>query len=963
MGNPRRLSSSAAICAASASAIEQLESRLLLAYANTTTLGFNAPAGGISDTGFSDVLPTTKGKGLVSANITIGNGQLRLASTSGDLWQTRNNQDNALGLPLNSTKNFQVNARLTSFPFTKNYQNGGIYIGGGEDNYVKLSAGFGNGTYVSLGSEKTAVFTAAAFKAISPASFVSLDLRLTGDAATQTLTAHYRLNSDSDASWVALGSVKNVNVFGPSAKAGVVTTSYGGPVFTASYNWFTLASDYTPTVPPPPPPPPPPVSGDIVDLSFDGAAAGINATGFTTVLATSKGKGLISGNVSVNNGQLKLITTAGDLYGARNNQDNALSVVYDTTRDFTIDTRLTSFPFTRNYVNGGLLLATSEDNYIKVAASYGNGTSLVLGSEIGGSFTVPAYKLFNPSGLSTLDLRLIGTYATRTLTAQYRVNSSNDAQWVTIGSTTNASVFNATARAGLVGTNFGSTPITMTADYFKVNVGAPVVVPPPPPPPPPGNIPITIGMHLDGLAEYSVLAPFVDLATMFRPWDASVPVNANNYPLADASTVTNAYTYPDGDYQVSYAGQANLSFSGLNASYQVTGTSNGVTTGILHIEPTSHPGTLTLGVSNVNPANPLRDLHIISPDMNPAVSTTFRPVFLEKLAPFDGFLRTMDWTQTNESLVDEWSDRATLDRFSYISPIGIPYEMVARVANETDKDLWINLPVLASDDYIRKTAQLYFQLLEPGRKLYIEYSNELWAYWHHGSAIKNLEMAKLDPEITKTDPWGQSAQRAGKRLAQIAMIFKQEFGAARYDSQVRPILGGLIAGSSWGDIALQYVNDKYGDVHDYIAGLAMSYYVGVINDFAPVDNDTLTLDKLFAWSHNWIDTTLADWTKQNKAVADKWGLPMHAYEGGQAFVASNGKNEAIKVAAQTDPRMGDVYRHLVRSWTKLSGGGIFGNFATASPYTVWGYWGVLNAITQPTSVKYEAIKELVNQTV
>src|SRR4029079_3053014 len=101
-------------------------------------------------------------------------------------------------------------------------------------------------------------------------------------------------------------------------------------------------------------------------------------------------------------------------------------------------------------------------------------------------------------------------------------------------------------------------------------------------------------------------------------------------------TITFAAGYPDGDYQVSYAGQANISFAGLNATFQVTGSVNGVTSGILHIEPVSHPGTLSLYVTGVNAANPLKNLHIISPDANPAISDTFRPVFIQKLAPFDG---------------------------------------------------------------------------------------------------------------------------------------------------------------------------------------------------------------------------------------------------------------------------------------------------------------------------------------
>jgi hypothetical protein len=726
------------------------------------------------------------------------------------------------------------------------------------------------------------------------------------------------------------------------------------------------------TTPPPPPPPPPPPSGDSVSLQFNAVGTGVNGTGFTSVLPTSKGKGLVAGNVTMGNGQLRLMSTAGDLWGTRNNQDNALAVSFDTSRDFIMETRLTSFPFTRNWQNAGLFVGTNEDNYVKLVGGYSGGTSIQLGSESNSNFVSPAFAPISSANFTSLDLRLRGSFASKTITAEYRLNSDTGT-WVTLGSVVNAAAFNATVKAGVLTTNFGSTAVQPSFNWFKIDAAAqPDPNPDPNPNPNPNSKEITIGTNLDGIAEFSPIAPFVDLTTMFRGWgslatpyqpDASIPKTADNYPLVDAGAITFANAYPDGDYQVSYEGQANLSFTGLNASFQVTSSSGGITRGVLHLEPASHPGTLTMYATGINATDPLHNLHIISPDANPSISDTFRPVFLQKLAPFDGFLRMMDWMQTNQNPSINWSDRTSPTRFSYVNQTGVPYEVIAKLANTVDKDLWINIPVMATDDYIHQAAKLFASQLEPGRKIYVEYSNELWAYWAHVDAMWNLNHAKADPAITKTDPWGQSAQAAGKRLVEIGNIFKQEFGATRFASQVRPTLGALVAGASWGDIALQYVQDHYGPVTNYISGMAIGDYVGVINDFAPIDDNTLTLDKLFAWANNWIDTQLATWVKDNKAVADKYGIPLHSYEGGQAFVASNGMNESIKRQAQDDPRMGDLYRHLVRSWTTLSGGGIWGNFATANQYSAFGYWGLLQSINQATSVKYETVKQLINETV
>lgn len=949
--------------------VEELESRVLLAYSTVTTLSFNAAAGGINGTGFTATLPTSKGTGLISGNVTMGNGQLRLNSTAGDAWQTRNTQDDALNLPINGAADFEVEARLTSFPFTKNWQNAGIFVGTNEDNYVKLVGGFSGQTMLQLGSETGAVFSTPAFKNITVGSFTSLDLRLTGNATTKAITAAYRLNSDLESGWVTLGSASNASVFSANAKAGVISTNFGGTPVITSYNWFI--ERHTPTVTPPPPPPPPAGNVTSIALDFNGGSGGLNDTGFTTVLASSKGTAQIGGNFSVSGGKLNLVTTAGDLWQTRNNQANALSVPTDVSaRDFTVQSRLTSFPTTKNYQNAGIFVGPNEDNFVKLVVGYAGGTSIQLGSEAGAVFGTPAFAALNLAGITSLDLRLQGTYADKKLVASYRVNSSSDSDWVSVGSTTNASVFSASARTGVVATSFGATPITIGYDSFTLADG--VTNPPPPPPPPPtGGVPITIGTNLDGIAEFSPIAPFIDLAVMFRPWgntstpyqtDPSIPLTADNYPLANAGTITYATAYPDGDYQVSYEGQATLAFSGLGAAWTVTSTAGGVTRGVLRINPQSNPGTLTMYVTNVSASNPLKNLHIISPDANLAVSDTYRPVFLQKLGIFDGFLRMMDWMQANENPIQHWADRTGPGRFSYVNAMGVPYEAIAKLANDAQKDVWINIPVMADDDFIHKIAQLFRDQMNAGRKVYVEYSNELWAYWAHKDAKWNLEHAKADPAITKTDPWGQSAQGTGKRLVEIASIFKQEFGATRYANQVRPMLGALVAGSSWGEIALEFIRDKYGPVSNYVSGLAIGDYVGVINDFAPVDDANLTLDKLFSWANNWIDTQLADWVKANKAVADKFGIPLHSYEGGQAFVASNGMNEALKRQAQDDPRMGDLYKHLVRSWFSIAGSGsIWGNFATANKYTQYGYWGVLQSILQTTSVKYEAIKQLATE--
>jgi hypothetical protein len=233
----------------STAALEPLEPRTLL---SAVTLNFDAPAGGVAGTGFSATLPTSSGKGLIPANLSLSGGRLLYTTTAGDL--TRNNQDDALTLPLNAATNFTAQTRLTRLPFSHNWQNAGLFIGTNQDNYVKLVAGYANGTDLQLASESGAKFATNALRGLSFAGVTSLDLRLAGNASTKTVTAQYRVNSSSDSAWVTLGSVQASAVFSTAARTGIVGTNLGASPVTAAFDSFAFTDGGTVVTPPPPTP-------------------------------------------------------------------------------------------------------------------------------------------------------------------------------------------------------------------------------------------------------------------------------------------------------------------------------------------------------------------------------------------------------------------------------------------------------------------------------------------------------------------------------------------------------------------------------------------------------------------------------------------------------------------------------------------------------------------------------------
>lgn len=473
----------------------------------------------------------------------------------------------------------------------------------------------------------------------------------------------------------------------------------------------------------------------------------------------------------------------------------------------------------------------------------------------------------------------------------------------------------------------------------------------------------TVGINLDGMADYATIGAFSDLARMFRQWgrvetpyeaDETIARTADNYPLEDAGAMTYARTYPDGVYKVSWDGNADLSFTGMGSVFTVTSHVGDHWTADLKLDHAKGE-ILNVYVTHVDANDPLHNLHVMSPDTDYSRSATFRPVFLDKVAAFNGPIRAMDWLQTNWNPAVTWADRTSPSRFSNTGHTGVDFETVIELANTMHRDVWVNVPYHADDEFVRNMAALFKAKLDPTLKVYVEFSNEVWNTGTFQQAVDNLNIAKDDPDLTKTDDFGRSAEEAGKQMGRISSLWREAYGATTFAERVRPVFGGFIATTYWSQSALEYIANHYGPVKDYVSAISVAPYVGVPGDMKDIDDENLTAQKLFDWMHDFIDDRLVPWIRDNKALADYYGIKLYAYEGGQSLQATNGMNEELKQAAQDDPRMGGVYKHLMQAWYASSAGGMFENFSLATNYTPFGYWGALQSIDQATSVKWEAI--------
>jgi len=88
-----------------------------------------------------------------------------------------------------------------------------------------------------------------------------------------------------------------------------------------------------------------------------------------------------------------------------------------------------------------------------------------------------------------------------------------------------------------------------------------------------------------------------------------------------------------------------------------------------------------------------------------------------------------------------------------------------------------------------------------------------------------------------------------------------------------------------------------------------------------------------------------------------------AYEGGQHLVGIGNvqNNQSITnlfIAANRDPRMGDMYLKLLDNW-RNSGGGLFMHYANISSAGQYGSWGAIESMGQETSPKYDALIQFI----
>ena len=472
---------------------------------------------------------------------------------------------------------------------------------------------------------------------------------------------------------------------------------------------------------------------------------------------------------------------------------------------------------------------------------------------------------------------------------------------------------------------------------------------------------MTVGMNLENVVDWSPAWTFTDAFKASRPWisqafntatwgtswdpqDAPLLNLDSDGNVAALATWTNAAGetlrqraatlmfrglaggYAGGAYRAEWDGTGVVTF-GFDARVIATGvTDSGRRFADLQVSP-SDDG-ISMVIEETDPADPVRGFNVWMPDWGGrnfagerwqpgAAFSPFHPLFLQRLSPFH-VIRFMGMQETNSSGIRTWSDRR--DAFDVrqgsgsggttSEPLvnGMSLEYMVQLANDLDADPWFNMPHMADDTFVRNFAIYVRDHLEPGRRAYVEWANEVWNFgWGFEASqwvtqqVHLPENAGLDPDLAH---WLVAGREARRDLDIWSDVFSGQTSR----------LVRVAAGWAAVDWVTNQIAEAMGGAFDAIA---IAPYITPTDAQRAGYSAATTVDRVLADARTNVATSL-EWVANHERLTRDWStrlgrtIQLVAYEGGPHLDGRGAPYQEAFYAATNDPRMGDIARDYLR---------------------------------------------------
>lgn len=315
----------------------------------------------------------------------------------------------------------------------------------------------------------------------------------------------------------------------------------------------------------------------------------------------------------------------------------------------------------------------------------------------------------------------------------------------------------------------------------------------------------SLGVGLEGIADWSSQQPFLDVMKTARPWVAHLKgredswehddlaragyLDENGWPTAmppEVRVITTAIltgmpqdaVSSAGRYRLTYRGEGKLTFWGTLPRIEY-----GDGEIWFRTDPRSDIVVLTIEETDPNGTGDyIRDIVVVHEDRIALhdAGETFNPLWLKLIADFR-LLRFMDWMSTNNSTQKVWADRPKPADYTYARN-GVPLEVMLRLANRVGADPWFSIPHLADDDYIHRFAMLVKDGLRSGLKAHVELSNEVWNW-----GFDQADWAEQQG-LARWEENGKWVEYYALRAVQMAQIWDDVFGSEAEERLVKVIV-------------------------------------------------------------------------------------------------------------------------------------------------------------------------------